>query len=140
MKFIAQIIVGSLILFVLGCANQPGRAYKGDPKSPEQIARFECGFGIRLRAIDGDRQYQGDPVSCMFDVLPGKHEFTVNFYESSNQYRAPNEYVVPLQLVAGRRYVLNAFVDKSNATGWRVSLLDSTQKNLITISDYRELK
>jgi hypothetical protein len=140
MKFIAQIIVGALLLFVLGCANQPGRAYKGDPKSPEQVARFECGFGIRLRAIDGDRQYQGDPVTCMFDVLPGNHEFTVNFYESNNQYRAPNEFVLPLQLVAGRRYVLNAFVDKSNATGWRVSLLDSTQKNLITITDYRELK
>jgi hypothetical protein len=140
MKFIAQIIAGAFLLFVLGCANQPIRAYKGDPKSPEQVARFECGFGIRLRAIDGNRQYQGDPVSCMFDVLPGNHEFTVNFYESSNQYRAPNEYVVPLQMAAGRRYVLNAFVDKSKATGWRVSLLDSSQKNLITITDYRELK
>ena len=140
MKFIAQIIVGAILLFMLGCANQPIRAYKGDPRPPELVARFECGFGIRLRAIDGNREYQGAPVSCMFDVLPGNHEFTVNFYESNNQYRAPNEYAVPLRLVAGRRYVLNAFVDKSKASGWSVSLLDSSQKNLIAVTDYRELK
>lgn len=140
MKFIAHAIVGAVLLFVLGCANQPTQAYKGEPRPAASVAHFECGFGIRLRAIDGNREYQGDPVSCKFDLLPGNHEFTVYFYESGNQYRAPNEYVVPLRLAAGRRYVLNAFVDKSTPTGWRVSLLDSSQKNLIAVTNYRELK
>jgi len=140
MRAFAKIICAAGFLLIQGCENQPVKAYKSGPKSPEQVAHFECGFGIRLRAIDGDRQYQGDPITCKFDVLPGNHEFTVNFYESSNQYRAPNEYVVPLQLVAGQRYVLNAFVEKSSGTGWRVSLLDSTQKNLVTVTDYREMK
>lgn len=140
MKFVAHAIVGAVSLLVLGCANQPIQAYKGDPRPAESVAHFECGFGIRLRAIDGNREYQGDPVSCKFDLLPGNHEFTVYFYESNQQYRAPNEYVVPLQLAAGRRYVLNAFVDKSTPTGWRVSLLDSSQKQLIAVTNYRELK
>jgi len=140
MNVMAKIIGIAGFLFIQGCSNQPVQAYKSDPKAPEQVAHFECGFGIRLRAIDGDRQYQGDPTTCKFDVLPGKHEFTVNFYESSNQYRAPNEYAVPLQLAAGRRYVLNAFLEKSSATGWRVSVLDSSQTNLITVTDYREIK
>lgn len=140
MKAIALIIGALGFLLVQGCATQPAQAYKGAPRSADQVAHFECGFGIRLRAIDGDRQYQGDPVSCKFDVLPGNHDFTVYFYDSGNQYRAPNEYVVPLQLTAGRRYVLNAFVEKSSAAGWRVSLLDSSQKNLIAITNYREIK
>src|SRR5262249_1323971 len=140
MKVIANIICAAGLLFIQGCSNQPVQTYKSGPKSPEQVAHFECGFGIRLRAIDGDRQYQGDPTACKFDVLPGNHEFTVYFYESGNQYRAPNEYVVPLQLAAGQRYVLNAFVEKSSGTGWRVSLLDSSQKSLVTVIDYREIK
>ena len=140
MKRITKIICTAGLLFIQGCASQPVQAYKGDPRSPEQVAHFECGFGIRLRAIDGDRRFQGDPISCKFDVLPGNHEFTVYFYDSGNQYRAPNEYVVPLQLMAGSRYVLNAFVEKSSGTGWRVSLMDSSQTKLVTVTDYREMK
>ena len=140
MKAIATIVGAAGLLLVQGCANNPVQAYKGEARSAEQVAHFECRFGIRLRAIDGDRQFQGDPVTCKFDVLPGNHEFTVYFYETGNQYRAPNEYVVPLQLAAGRRYVLNAFVEKSSATGWRVTLLDSSQKSLIAVTNYREIK
>jgi len=131
---------------VMGCATMSGKpvqAYAGAERPVEQVAQFECGFGLHVKAIDGDSRYQGVPITCKFAVLPGKHEFRVGFesrdYSARGTWRSTKEYLVSLNLEAGRKYSLHAFLEeKQQGFPWRVTLADSSRKDLINITNVRE--
>jgi len=131
-----------LIGLVVGCASSPVQTYTGPQRAPEQVAQFECGFGVRLKAIDRDSRYKGDPIICKFEMLPGSHEFVISFdardYNAEGTWRSKKDYVVPLKLVAGRRYSLHAFLDAKKKEGFIMKLADSSRKDLVLITNLQE--
>lgn len=143
----AHIAVLYVVAAITGCASlggdaKPVQVYTGAERPAEQVALLDCGFGLHIRAIDGDSRYQGAPITCKFALLPGQHEFRVGFEsrDSGGRWRSTKEYLVSLTLVAGRKYSLHAFLDDKKKDGfpWRVTLADSSRKDLITVTSVRE--
>jgi hypothetical protein len=98
----------------IGCTTMSGKpvqAYAGTERPVEQVAHFECGFGLRVKAIDGDSRYQGEPITCKFAVLPGNHEFRAGFESrdySAHGNLAIDEGIPGLAQAGGRPQILAA--------------------------------
>lgn len=134
---------------VSGCASmvgdsKPVPAYSGPERSPDQVAIFKCGWGMVLNAIDGDPRFTGRPLKCSYALLPGRHAFRVGFGERNEttmtSIYSKKDYIVTLDLVAGRTYSLNAFLKENpkDPMPWRVTLSDSSRKELINVTTVRE--
>lgn len=141
----------ALVLILAGCAvsRRPAPAipaYGGPTRPADQVAIFNCGFGVTLRAIDGNRNYNGNPLACRYSLLPGRHRFRVAFTAETGgdakRVSSPHDYIVRLDLVAGRKYTLNAFLkdDRNAAMPWKVNLGDSSEKYLIDVKNVREVR
>jgi|GEM_PF-5692005 len=140
--------VAALVVALAACtaSRAPAPAiptYTGPARPAGQVAIFDCGFGVTLRAVDGNRDYQGAPLACRYALLPGRHRFRVSFSsEKTGQAKpvsSPHDYLVRLRLEAGHRYTLNAFY-KGSSTGerpWKVDLADSAERYPSTVTDIR---
>jgi hypothetical protein len=143
-----RIIAVLVVVALAGCAGGAASdklvaVYTGPERPADQVAQLQCGFGINVRAIDGNSQYQGKALLCTFALLPGQHEFRVNLEaldtKRGGYWRSEKDYIVPLKLAAGRTYSLNAFLDqeKGGDFPWNVKLIDNTTNSMITITDVR---
>ena len=145
-----RLLLTCLIVSVVlsGCVttgDTPAKAYDGSSRPAGEVATFKCGFGVAVRAIDGNSEFNGNPLTCAFQLLPGKHRLRVQF---SDRNASPGmvassrtDYIVPLDMVAGRTYMLNAFLkDDTNAPmPWLIKLTDSSQKYVIIVTDVHKV-
>lgn len=130
----------------LSVAGNPVQTYSGPSRPTDRVALFDCGFGVAVKAIDGNAKYKGNPLTCKFALLPGRHRFRVGFTSekgaTDGRVSSRHDYVVTLDLVAGRKYTLNAFLkdDRNAAMPWKVNLADSSEKYLVDVKNVREVR
>jgi len=130
----------------LSVAGNPVQTYSGPSRPTDQVAIFDCGFGVAVKSIDGDAKYTGNPLTCKFVLLPGRHRFRVGFTSEKGanvgRISSRHDYVVTLDLVAGRKYTLNAFLkdDRNAAVPWKINLADSSEKYLVDVKNVREVR
>lgn len=119
-------------MLLAGCAvtspNAPTQAYPGVERPDREVAVVECGFSVRLLAIDGDDRFLGQAMRDRFSLLPGRHSFRVTL--------APNAYTgtdagdetrtVTFELEAGHVYDISVFAQPVNGRKWGVVVADRT--------------
>lgn len=122
-------VVASTVLLE-GCAGTFGglvKAYPGTERPATEVAVIQCGFSLAILAIDGDSSFSGDPLSCKFSLLPGKHVFRV---------MAGGEHVVEYELKAGQIYTLSAFANE-RSPGLHIVIGDPVTNKIVTLKEVR---
>ena len=120
-------VVASTVLLE-GCAGTFGglvKAYPGTERPATEVAVIQCGFSLAILAIDGDSSFSGNPLSCKFSLLPGKHAFRV---------MAGGEHVVEYELKAGQIYSLSAFANETSP-GLRIVIGDPVTNKIVTLKE-----
>ena len=131
-----------LALLLPGCAGGPVKAYTGTDRPASETALVRCGFNLRMVAIDENKSYAGDPLTCQFALLPGKHAFRVGieFKEPGMgqiTYKQKGDQVVEYEVRAGQAYDLSAVEDSKAKGVWKILIIDQAAKNMVTLREVR---
>ena len=136
-------VVAATVLLA-GCAGALGglvKAYPGPERPASEVAVMQCGFSLAILAVDEDRNFSGNPVTCQFSLLPGKHTFRVRVVKK--EYGTPltlvqkGDQVVEYELKAGKTYSLHAFEDQKSPGLWTISVSDPVTNKITTLKQLR---
>jgi len=141
MKQKTQLIVACItsLLFVAllqGCGTTgtkkselPLKAYSGSIQPGSNLAVVECGFGAKVKSVDGNHNYTCDPLKGKLSLLPGKHTFEVwmELQVSGGKWDSQQSKNITFSVDAMHNYSITALrdeEDKYKSDGWTVSVID----------------
>jgi len=121
---------------VLGKFGGTDKAYPGAERPASEVSIVQCGFSLRLIAIDENKSLNGTTAACSYALLPGRHTFRVSIAKRDpsgvGTWHQRGDQVVEYDLVAGKTYSLNAFEKKETPGVWAIDMVGD---NFVTIKE-----
>jgi hypothetical protein len=138
------VALAGLVALLAGCAGSLGgqvKAYPGPDRPASEVSVVKCGFSLAMVAIDENTSYSGEPLTCHFAVMPGRHAFRVRIvkkeYGTPISYIQQGDQVVEYELRAGQTYNLNALEDSKAKGLWTISITDPVTNKIVTLRQVR---
>ena len=130
------------LTLLAGCAGGgPVKAYTGTDRPASEVAVVRCGFNFAMVAID-ENKTPGDPLTCQYAVLPGKHafRFRVEYKEpgmAQITYKQKGDQVLEYDVRPGQTYNFNALEDPKVKGLWTISMVDPVSNKIVTLREVR---
>ncbi len=116
-----------ILLSLTGCIStgqKITKAYSGAEIPISELSIIDCGIGVTLISIDGNKEYNGDDYFCRHAVKPGMHRVTMTYYISDpnrgGKWTYETLHSIEFKTEKGFEYNVNAINIKKK---WDVSVI-----------------